>query len=75
MESNNVNELAIKEVHGAHVRLAQAHAVRDNRFEDRLQIRRRAADHLQHFSGGSLLLLRLTQLTGKARSALFVILD
>jgi hypothetical protein len=75
MESNNANELAIEEVHGPHMRMAQAHTIRDNRFKDRLQIRRGAADHIQHFSGGSLLLLRLTQLTGKARNVVFVIRD
>jgi hypothetical protein len=58
------------------MRMAEAHSVGDNRFDDRLQIEGGAANGFEHFSGSSLLLLRLialaanlSELTIRARGA------
>ena len=57
MEGDDMHELAIKQVHGAHMRMAEAYSVGDDRFEDCLQIEGGAADDFEHVSGSSLLLL------------------
>jgi hypothetical protein len=62
MERDDIHELPIEQVHGAHMRMTEAHSVGDNRFEDRLQIEGGAANDFEHFSGGSLLLLCLIAL-------------
>src|SRR5262249_35767278 len=67
MERDDMHELAIKQMHGAHMRMAEAHSVGDNRFKDRLQIEGGAANGFEHFSGSSLLLLRLITLAAKLR--------
>ena len=57
MERDDIHELAIKEVHGTHMRMAEAYSVGDNRFENRLQIKGGAANDFEHVSSSSLLLL------------------
>src|SRR6266403_2122257 len=53
--------------YGRHVRLAQSRRGFDQRVEHRLQIECRAADDLEHVSGGRLLLQRFPQLGEQAR--------
>ena len=72
MERDDMHELAIKQMNGAHMRMAEVDSVGDYRFEDGLQIERGAADDLQHFSGGSLLLPPLVQLAGEPRDLRFL---
>ena len=62
MKRDEMHELAIEQVHGAHMRMAEAYSVGDNRFENRLQIEGGAANDFEHFSGSSLLLLYLIAL-------------
>src|SRR5262245_10735525 len=50
-----------------HIGVAQPHRGFNQRVEHRLQIERRAADDLEHISGGGLLLQRLAQLVEQAR--------
>jgi hypothetical protein len=63
MKRDDMHELAIKQVHSAHMRMAEAHSVGDNRFEDRLQIEGGAANDFEHFSGSSLLLRCLSSIS------------
>ncbi len=72
MERDDMHELAVEQVHGAHMRMAEAHSVGDNRFEDRLQIEGGVANNFEHFSGSSLLLLCLIAL---ARSTIELFLQ
>jgi len=65
MECDDIHELAVKQVHGAHMRMAEAYSVGDNRFENRLQIEGGAANDFEHFSGSSLLLLCLIALADR----------
>jgi len=50
-----------------HIGVAQPHRGLNQRVEHRLQIERRAADHLQHVGGRRLLLQRRAQLVEQAR--------
>src|SRR5262249_51411318 len=56
-----VEDLAPWSAYGHHVGLAQPRRRLDERIEHCLQIEGRAADHLEHVSGGGLLLQRLAQ--------------
>jgi hypothetical protein len=72
MERDDIHELAIKQVHGTHMRMAEAYSVADNRFENRLQIEGGAANDFEHFSGSGLLLLCLIALAFKQRDLRFL---
>src|SRR5215831_2592741 len=52
---------------GGHIRLAQPRGRLDQRVEHGRQMERRAADDLEHVSGGGLLLQRFPQLVEQAR--------
>src|SRR5262249_11543867 len=51
---------------GCHIRLAQSSGRFDQRIEHGLEVERRAADHLEHFGRGGLLLEGLAQLVEQA---------
>src|SRR5262245_59791675 len=60
---NPAKDLPVKAEDDARTGAAEPHRVLDQRFQDRLQVERRAADDLEDLTGGSLLLQRLGQVT------------
>src|SRR5262249_50437116 len=61
-----LHALVLEKPYVGPVRVAQPRRCFDDRIEYLLQIERRAADDLEHVSGGGLLLQRLPQLIEKA---------
>src|SRR5262245_1192063 len=62
-----VISFALRSAYDRRVRLAQLGGRLDQRVEHRLQIKRRAADHLENVGGGGLLLKGFAQLIEQAR--------
>src|SRR3990172_2982540 len=61
MVRDEVDQLAVEAINRAENALAQAHRALSDRVEDRLDVRRRAADHAQDLTGRRLLLQRLRE--------------
>ena len=58
MDRASAKAFSFDEPHRAEARLASVDCLRQHRFEHRLQIARRTADHLEHIGGSRLLLGR-----------------
>ena len=65
--SRRIGHIAVETEHHAELCLADAHRILQHRIEHWRQRPRRAADHLQHFGGGCLLLQRFPQFLEQPR--------